>query len=212
MTLLMLACSPKPDDPGTIRVPVEPEADADTDSDTDTDTDSDTDTDTDTDTDADTDADTDSGSFPCDHDFPSPAPIECVSDELSCGETRAGSTRGGTMDFDGSIYQGWFCFPSSGGYEGAERVFAWEHPGGGNATLQLDSPCGELDLIVVRWPYFHTEDECPTGGSTSVICDASTGAGSDSVTVFESDPAYYLVIVDGPNGDEENFAITAECP
>jgi hypothetical protein len=116
------------------------------------------------------------------------------------------------MDYDGSVYQGWYCITSSGGYDGPERVFAWQHPGGGNATIELTSPCGELDLFVVRWPYFHTEHECPTEGSTSVICDVPLGSSAGSVTVYENDPAYYLIIIDGPTGDEENFAITAECP
>jgi len=66
--------------------------------------------------------------------------------------------------------------------------------------------------MVVRWPYRHTEHECATAGSISVLCGASVASGSDAVMIYENDPAYYLVNVDGPTGDEENFAITAECP
>jgi hypothetical protein len=194
------------------------DVDADTDSDADSDADSDTDTDTDADSDTDTgpDADADDGgvSFPCDADVNPPTVDSCVAHQLRCDQDPVlWSTRGGPSMYDAEHYVDWMCFPfGDGPYEGPDRVFAFTHPGGGNVVIDLHTPCGELDLFALQWTGWADSDECPTAADERLRCEDDTDDGDGSLTLYEDSQIDYLIVVDGPDSERENFTIAATCP
>ena len=77
------------------------------------------------------------------------------------------------------------------------------------ATLVLDSPCVDLDLVVVRW---EEADRCPRSNSLVGACDADTSAGGGALEdLWGSSHAEtrYLVVVDGKNQDEAEGRLIA---
>ena len=92
-------------------------------------------------------------------------------------------------------------------YAGPERVYRFDHPGTGNATIELESPCGELDIFAAFW----SDDTCPTAAHSVGECEGDVGAGDGSITIWNSAPRSYLVYVDGPEGAEANFGLSATC-
>ncbi len=148
----------------------------------------------------------------CD-DGPAPAAIQgpdCVTATLSCGQTILGTTEGGTDVMDGDAYQSWYCAvvgPSE--YAGAERVYAFQHPGGGNATVYLSSPCDDLDLFAIHW---EDDDICPIADYSIQECEGDIGSGSHSFVIWNDTPRRYLVVVEGPQGEEAPFELSVVCP
>lgn len=218
--LWLTACQPKPAPTGT--VDINPgssvDADADADTDTDSDTDADADADADTDPDSDTDAD-DTGSgnpgFPCETTPSTSMADDCVTKELFCDQEPMMSTTKESSDrYDEDIYVALQCFAfGEGPYSGSDRVFNFKHPGGGSAEIKLHAPCGELDLFAFQWTGWTEDDECPTEAhGHRVRCTDSSEEGDDTVTLFEDGPMDYLIVVDGPDGEEENFTLEAVCP
>lgn len=150
----------------------------------------------------------------CDRDINTGAPREdCVTDTIGCSQERVDTLVGGDSDFGAEEYEAWYCTYTGGDpWSGSERVYAFAHPGTGNVTFTLDSPCAEMDLAVVRWGYWATDRQCPTGASTLVSeCEMDDGGGGGSVTVWNNEPADYLVIVDGVDGAQDNFALSVSC-
>ncbi len=219
--VLVVGCRPKPAPTGTVDINTQSNVDADggpDDLDVDADADADADVDADADADGDTDAD-DTGpepeDFPCNA-TPSETMIDsCVTKQLRCDmPPMMSTTKGAPSIYDGEMYIEWQCFPfGDGPYSGPDRVFAFEHPGGGSAQINLHTPCGELDLFAIQWTGWADDDECPTEDHTARLrCDDKTDEGDDSITLFEDGPMDYLIIVDGPDGEEENFTLEAVCP
>ena len=168
-----------------------------TETDTDTDTDSDTDTDTDTDSDSDSDTDTDTGSHN-------------GSDLVDCDDPVVDNTAFGTMNMDITQYEAWYCTWGSD-YDGPERIYSFAHPGG-DVTLTLDSPCGDLHMFSIRWEGWDTDDECPTEDYAILECDVQDDGDGGTLTVWQpTDGKHYLISVDGPEGDELPFALTVTC-
>ncbi len=210
LSLLLLlglpACDEKPDDTG----PDTPEGDTDTDTDADGDTDADADGDTDADGDADADTDADTDPDFCAEVLPSPAPTgpDCITGSIACGETVTSTTEGGSTHFGWQHYENFYCLVPEDNYESPERVYEIELEGSVLATFELYSPCGDLDLIVLR------QDEagpCPDPDQLLTECESDTSSGSGSTEVWTDRTSRYLVIVDGKTTVEENFEISVAC-
>jgi hypothetical protein len=154
-------------------------------------------------------------SVDCDADIPPPDTEDaCVTAIMECGDTLTSTTARGTTLFDMSEYTNWFCTVGDPDeYGGYERIFEFEHPGTGDVTFFLETPCDELDLFVLRWDYWWSDEECPTE-ATSLIptCDADTDRGDGELSVWEDSPSHYLVVVDGPDPVEVNFKLGIRCP
>jgi len=145
-----------------------------------------------------------------------PVAEECVTEPaLKCGETRVESTVEGTVAFDGEGYVSWYCATSAslrGDYSARERAFAFTHPGTGDATITLHSPCADLDLITVRAEMWSSDRECPTADHTLTECEFSDETSDDdSVNIWQNSESTYLIIVDGSNPAEAPFELTVEC-
>lgn len=181
------------------------ESDVDADSDGDTDGDSDADSDSDTDTDWQVDVDCDEPPAPEDIGGP-----DCVTDELRCDETHYATTEGGENNFTGDEYSSfWACaVVGTESYTGGERVYEFQHPGTGDVTIGLSSPCGDLDLFAIFWE----GDTCPSPDGAVSECEGSHDQGDDSFVIWNNEPRRYLVVVEGENGEELPFALTAVCP
>ncbi len=137
----------------------------------------------------------------------------CVSGELTCGETRLGTTLGGTSVLDAEAYSAWYCtvFPE-GDYDGSERIYDFTHPGTGTVTFSLSSPCAELDLIALRWEYWSSEDICPTAAHAVLECEIDETTGGGEVSVWANQESHYLIVVDGPEPVEDIFELSVTCP
>ncbi len=166
--------------------------------------------DTDGDADADTDSDTDTDD--CDPLDPDPVPgPDCLAGSLECGSSITATTVGGSDILDEGLYEAAFCFIPSASYGGSERVYAFPLPPDTVATLVLDSPCADLDLVVVRW---EDADRCPRSNSLVGACDADTSAGGGALEdLWGSSHAEtrYLVVVDGKDDAEHNFTLSVHC-
>ena len=186
--------------------------DGDTDTDVDSDTDSDADGDSDTDSDSDTDTDT-GEPFDCAFPLtPESVPDGCVTRPLRCGDYLIVTTEGGSDLFGQDEYQSWFCTVTGDPYDGPERIYAFEHPGTGDVTFTLGSPCDEVDIAVLRWEYWVDEHECPTADTTMVTeCDMDDDRGDGEVTVWNNQVSNYLVVVDGPEPVETPFTLEITC-
>lgn len=164
----------------------------------------------DTEADTDTDADTDSGD--CDPLDPGPVPgPDCLSGSIACGSSVTGTTVGGSDVLDEAFYEAVFCFVPSDTYAGAERVYTFVLPAATVASIALDSPCADLDLVVVRW---EEEKRCPRENSLTGACDADAGPGDgrvDDLWSSNDDDARYLLVVDGKDDVEHNFTLSVTC-
>ena len=225
MMALGLGCRPKPLPEQEIPPGPRPDLDADADVDEGPPDDDPPDDDSDLDDtgggDEDGDAD---GGFPCDT-TPTQDPIDdCVTEELACNlptPLRSSTKRGMTL-YSEDLYADYECFPfSDDDYAGPERIFAFTHPGGGDSvakiTITLNSPCGELDLFAFQWRGWEDADECPdedNEGSVGLQCEAGLNDDDGVITLdlYERNEMPYLIVVDGPDGEEENFTIEASCP
>lgn len=151
------------------------------------------------------------GSIDCD-DPPAGSTKEgpaCVTSTLSCGESLIDNTEGGGSEWNGDAYQGWYCLIATGSdYNGPERVYAFDHPGTGNATVSLSSPCADLDLVAVRWA---DEASCPLAEYSVLECEGDDGGGTNSFTIWNNEPARYLVVVDGDNSAGAPFQLSVSC-
>jgi len=138
----------------------------------------------------------------------------CVTDQLACDTSLVDSLVNGDASFGAEAYQAWTCnWSTDDHWAGRERVYAFHHPGTGTVDIRLDSPCADMNLFVLRWGYFESDGECPTAESTLArSCDFDDSPGGGTISVWDSSESDYLVIVDGVDGAEDNFAISTTCP
>ena len=177
-----------------------------------------TETNADTGDDSDTDVDTGAGfdtgidvAVDCD-DAPEPETWDsttCVTATIGCGESLLSTIEGGTSLLSGAQYASyWACAvvgPQS--YRGTERMFAFQHPGTGWATITLVSPCDNLDLFAAYW-----EDEsCLDERSVVTECEGDTSGGGGWVRIWNNRPRRYVLVVEGPEGEEAPFGIGVSC-
>ena len=88
----------------------------------------------------------------CDDAATVPGIDSCVSDRLMCNRKVLHTTEGGTNNFNSTHYTNWGCTNVPvGKYGGPERVYIFNHPGTGEVVIDLNSPCDDLNIIVVPW-------------------------------------------------------------
>lgn len=145
---------------------------------------------------------------------------ECVSQAIACGQTIVATTQGGTNYFNDDMYVDWTCTPTPDGqYAGAEKVFALEVPLGQTATITLEAPCEDLDVMALRWEFWERDGECPYPGISLVDCEMDEGRGGGEIVVTAdfNDPSgedpntSFLVVVEGPDGEQTPFALSVAC-
>jgi hypothetical protein len=138
----------------------------------------------------------------------------CVSDYLSCGDSVIGTTEGGNSVMDANDYVSWYCTPlPDGDYSGSERTYQITIPAGQKATFVLESPCDDLDIFVLRWELWQSNEQCPDYGNSVIECEADDSREGGTVEVF-ADPSRdtnYLVMIDGPDAEQVAFALDATC-
>ena len=138
----------------------------------------------------------------------------CVSDIISCGDSVLATTVGGNSVMNSDDYVSWFCTPSPDGqYEGSERTYHITVPAGEKATFVLDSPCEDLDIFVLRWELWESNESCPDYVNSVIECEADDGRAGGTVEVF-ADPGRdtnYLVMIDGPDAEQAAFALDVTC-
>ena len=158
--------------------------------------------------------DSDTNSFDCAQSVqPIPPPDDCVTRTISCGDQFVDTTVAGASVMDAEEYSAWYCmvFPE-GDYAGSERIYYFTHPGDGTVTVELNSPCAELDLVVLQWEYWATDGTCPNDGHSIAACDAAKGGAGGSVEVWDNSDSNYMIIVDGPEPVEDIFELSLTCP
>jgi len=166
--------------------------------------------DADTDTDTDTDSDVD-----CNATYSTPSPGVCLTETLGCGETIYATNDGGSTYYDYSSFStgqclDWALSEPSSSYDGPERVYEINVPGGQYGQVDIDSPCETLDSRLI-----HTESECPSSIGT---CRAPfyDGPTKWEILTFKSISGgsageRYEVVVDSYGGVTGNFSISLDC-
>jgi hypothetical protein len=134
----------------------------------------------------------------------------CIAAELQCGDSVVAQNTGGPSNVDGGDYSSiWACeVTGTGVYTGPEQHFAFDHPGTGDVTFTLDSPCADLDLFVMRWE----SDTCVTSSTPIFECEGDIGRGGGAVTIWQNAPARYVVIVEGEFGETDPYRLDVACP
>jgi len=137
---------------------------------------------------------------------------ECITAEITCGETVIGHTRGGTQSFDSKFYDKKFCTPATTNHDGGdERVYRLKMPAGDwTATAWLDTPCADLDLAGIE---VSAGDTCPTMESAVPRCDMwPQGHGKrESIELTSQEPTTWLLVVEGKNDQEGPFGLHVTC-
>ncbi len=145
------------------------------------------------------------GDVECDEDI-APEDVtgpDCLSGTMSCDESITATTEGGMSSFNGENYQDWYCTLSSASeFTGPERVYEFTHPGDGEVTFSLSSPCGDLSLIALAWSDGET---CPYEGVSILECDVD----SSTLTIWNNNNTRYLLIVDGD--EAQPFTLSSSC-
>ncbi len=133
----------------------------------------------------------------------------CVTDVIGCGETVRSHTQGGGPNrFDTAFYQSKYCFVTSETYDGGERIYRFNMPPSTHATVELSSPCADLDLMILQW----SPEGCPARGSSISNCETNTRAGGGTVELDSiRNPRSFLVAVEGKGGDGGPFELTVAC-
>ncbi len=137
-----------------------------------------------------------------------PGGPDCQTGTLVCGDSVTGTTEGGLSQLGGSSYLDWFCDPTPDAYAGPERVYLFVMEGRGQATVTLESPCVDLDLMVM---HYGDEANCPSPGAGISECEASEKSGVDTVVVSAFERYAFYVVVDGKNGNTGNYRLSVSC-
>ncbi len=140
---------------------------------------------------------------------------DCVTDFIECDQTIIGHTRGGTKNFSTKWYESNFCTPATTFHDsGDERVYKFSFPDDKEwrAWFTLDTPCADLDVFVIQWD----GTKCPTDAhiGQGMECDAKVQDGTARErpeAVTDGNWRNWLVVVEGKDGEEGAFALTAQC-
>ena len=146
--------------------------------------------------------------------------LPCVGGYIWEGETVDGSTTGETNYFTKAHYSSreWYCeVDFDGNYDSVERSFIFLHPGTGFCYAELETRCGDFDLIGLR--YDVEQNGCPIPdqtmpGANPCEMSATRGLGrTEDLTMYENINAQvpYLIIVDAPNPTDEWFRLSVTC-
>lgn len=134
----------------------------------------------------------------------------CVTADIACDESLISTNEGGSTLLSGAQYASfWACaVVGSESYTGAERMYAFEHPGDGWAEITLSSPCSNLDLFAIFW---EDTSSCPRDGVAVSECEGDIDSGGGTVRIWNNEPRRYLIVVDGPSGEEDVFGLSVSC-
>lgn len=145
----------------------------------------------------------------CD-DPPSPTPYDgaCITASLGCEESLVSTTEGGSQLLSGADYASfWACeVVGTSDYVGPERMFEIDHPGDGWIQIDLSTPCNDLDIFAMRWE----SASCVQSGLSILECEGGI-RNDNSVRIWNNEPARYVVVVEGPGGQEEPFGLSMTC-
>ena len=137
----------------------------------------------------------------------------CLSGELTCDQVLIGHTIGGVKRFDTAFYRHYHCWPDTVSHEGGdERVYRLTMPPGEwKATVTLDTPCADLDLMAFKW----SGATCPPDGALIDQCECNRYPGKkrefvELVSQSERETTWY-VVVEGAADEEGAFALQVAC-
>lgn len=135
----------------------------------------------------------------------------CVTDEIRCGDTVIGATRGGVQRYDTAFYRRNFCWPDTVSHDGGdERVYKLKLPPGDmRVVLTLDTPCADLD-VAAMWL---NGDTCPSPDSVLPRCEMarSDGTTRERVEFASQRGGDWWVVVEGKGPDEGVFGLSVQC-
>ena len=144
-----------------------------------------------------------------DHGGPVAGP-DCITAEITCGETVVGHTIGGVDRFNSTFYEKAFCTPATTHDDGFERVYRLTiPPGDWKATVWLDTPCADLDVAAIEY----NGKGCPTDDTMINRCDmwpAPWGV-REKLELVSQNGTTWLLAVEGKNFEEGPFALHVEC-
>lgn len=143
---------------------------------------------------------------------------DCVTAEVTCGQTIVGHTKGGVNRYDTDFYNNNYCWPGTRNHNGGdERVYVFKPDKSPRfkageqrqrVSVHFDSPCADLTFSSMRGQ----AGSCPT---STRICDTpnpftrKNGRSTLNMTVDAGEVYYFLV--EGADDEEGAFAITVEC-
>lgn len=141
-----------------------------------------------------------------------PAVHNCVVGRLSCGDTVEGYSGAGKARYGDRFFVGAKCTPMRQDYELAPEVnYRLKLPPDTEATVELISDCGDLDLYAFRWEH---KSACPTAKHYDRILecemDTTPRGGRVKLTSIQK-PVNYLVGVDGKKGAIGNYRLSVQC-
>lgn len=145
----------------------------------------------------------------CAADMKLPA-ADCAVAVIGCGATVEGSNAGQGKRFDDAFTTAKYCTPQRHHYgDSPEAIWALDVPENTKVDVVLRTECADLDLFSIRWA---EASSCPSAGSQTGECEASTRKGDDTVRITTVDRAErHLVWVDGKDGAIGNFKLEVRC-
>ena len=136
---------------------------------------------------------------------------DCVTAELSCGDSIIGTTEGGLSEYDDHFYSGdSFCSSLPDNYSGNERAYRFKMPANAEAVISLDSACGgDMDLIAMRWP---ETDSCPNIHHSLGQCDEDDAKGDGRLELYsDKRERNFILVVEGKDGEDGEFGLKIDC-
>jgi len=145
----------------------------------------------------------------CDTDLKVP-PADCAIAVIGCGAVVEASNAGQGKRFDDRFTTAKYCTPQRHQYgDSPEAIWALDIPENTKVDVVLRTDCADLDLFSIRWP---EASACPTAGSQTGECEASTKRGDDTVRITTVDrKERHLIWVDGKDGAMGNFKLEVRC-
>jgi len=143
----------------------------------------------------------------------------CITDYIECGQSVIGHTRGGVDIFTTDFWNTNYCWPATYNHNsGDERVYQLDIPDGrtlglpderAKATVVLDSPCADLDLMAFPWSH----GGCPTSGSSVSRCEClrKPGKQREVIELVAEYPQTWLIVVEGVDDHEGAFGLSVVC-
>jgi len=142
---------------------------------------------------------------------------DCVTADISCGETVVGHTKGGVKYYNTKYYEKKYCWPATTNRSGGdERIYRFVVDRSNinhrfNMRVTFDTPCAELDIALME--SHDNARECPTINSRVQVCDVLNRKGKSRVTYKQTvDPGeIWYFLVEGRDSEEGAFSFTLEC-
>lgn len=145
---------------------------------------------------------------------------DCVTQEIKCGETITGHTKGGVNLYNTRFYEKNTCWPGTRNHNGGdERVYMWvadKSPRFQNGetrqriSVYFDTPCADLTFTKMVGEL----NTCPK--DYAKLCDSANPfrreSGTRNIMNITADAGeVYYFLVEGADDAEGAFSITLEC-